>query len=109
MEFSKVKKEDDNENSEKKSQDTNWALIFSQMLKHYPGLTINDLLDMSYPQFKALYSIVFDPRTFSVTIPYMGSGDKNKDKTNEIKQEENEVTTKEGLLQMIARANSGWK
>ena len=109
MEFSKVKKEDDNENSEKKSQDTNWALIFSQMLKHYTGLTINDLLDMSYPQFKALYSIICVPRTFNVTIPYMGSGDKNKDKTNEIKQEENEVTTKEGLLQMIARANIGWK
>lgn len=106
MEFNKKSEEED---SKTKPQETNWALIFSQMLKHYSGMNINDLLDLSYPQFKALYSIVFDPRTFSVTIPYMGSGDKNKDKTNEIKQEENEVTTKEGLLQMIARANSGWK
>lgn len=93
------------ENSES-NKSTDWSMIFAQMIKQY-GFDIKQILELSYPQFKALYSIAFDPKTFNVVVPYMGSGE--VDKTAEIKQEGNEVTSKEGVLQMIAMANASWK
>lgn len=95
-----------NESSEENNKSTNWAIIFAQLIKHY-GFNLQEVLDLSYPQFKALYSIVFEPQTFDITIPYMGSGEKTD--TEDIKQEENEVNTKEGIMQMIARANAAWR
>lgn len=103
MEFSK----DSNKNSDKEG--TDWGIMFSQLMKNYPALDIEKINNLSYPQFKILYREIYNPKTFSITIPYMGSGDKNKEKTDEIKQEENQVQTKEGILQTIARMNSGWK
>lgn len=94
------------ESSEENNKSTNWAMVFAQLIKHY-GFSLQEVLDLSYPQFKALYSVVFEPQTFDITIPYMGNGE--KDETEVIKQEENEVNTKEGIMQMIARANAAWK
>ena len=102
MEFSKGS----NEDSEK--EPTDWGIIFAQLIKHY-GFNIDEILNLSYPQFKALYTAIFEPKTFNVMIPYLGSGDKNKEATDSIKREENEVTTKEGIMQMIANANAVWK
>ena len=101
MESSKGSSEDSETN-----KSTNWATVFAQLIKNY-GLSIDEILNLSYPQFKALYSVVFETKTFNVTIPYMGSGESSK--SDEIKEQGNEVNTKEGIMQMIARANANWK
>lgn len=101
MESSKGSSEDSETN-----KSTDWAIIFAQLIKNY-SLSIDEILNLSYPQFKALYSVVFEPKTFKITVPYMGSGESSK--TDEIKEQGNEINTKEGIMQMIARANASWK
>lgn len=96
------------EDSTNSSEKTNWGTMFSQFMKNYTSMRISDVLQLSYPQFKALYREICNIRTFPVVIPYMGGGE-DSSKDENIKNETNEITDKEGILQMIAGMNAQMK
>ena len=84
--------EDNDEDSEKKEK-TNWALIF--MLLKNRGFKHEEILNLSYPQFNAYMKEINNPLTYSITIPYMGESEDEKE----------ELTSKEELLSIVASMN----
>lgn len=83
---------DSDEDSENK--ETDWGLVF--MLLKNRGFSHEEILNLSYPQFNAYMKKINNPLTYSVTIPYMGSGDK---------EEEKAIGSKEELLSIVADMN----
>ena len=83
---------DNDEDSEKEG--TDWGLVF--MLLKNRGFSHEEILNLSYPQFNAYMKKINNPLTYSVTIPYMGGGDK---------EEETAVGSKEELLSIVADMN----
>lgn len=86
-------KEDNEEDSEKEI--TNWGTIF--MLLKNRGFTHQEILNLSYPQFNAYMKEINNPLTYSITIPYMGSGEE--------KEEDRQLSGKEELLSIVADMN----
>ena len=86
-------KEDNEDDSENKV--TDWGLIF--MLLKNRGFTHEEILNLSYPQFNAYMKKINNPLSYSITIPYMGSGEE--------KEEDAAVTSKEELLSIVASMN----
>ena len=86
------KEEGSEEDSEKEK--TNWGIIFT-MLKNR-GFSHEEILNLTYPQFNAYMNEINNPLTYSITIPYMGGGEKGK---------ETEMSSKEELLSIVADMN----
>ncbi len=80
-----LKEEDSAESSE---ENEDWGIMISRFMKNYPSMTLNDILELSYPQFKILYMNIYDDKTFSIVIPYLGSSseDSTDEATKEVKQ-----------------------
>lgn len=83
--------EDSDEGSKKESID--WGLTF--MLLKARNFSHEEILNLSYPQFNAYMNNINNPLAYSITIPYMGSG--------EDKQEE--FSSKEEILALVASMN----
>ena len=87
-------KETDNTNSSDSDTDENddWGIMISRIMKAYPAMDIQKVLDLSYPQFKALYINIFNEKTFSFVIPYLGSSsdDETDQATKEVKSKAKE-------------------
>lgn len=88
-------KEDSEEDS--KNEETDWGLIF--MLLKSRGFSHEEILNLSYPQFNAYMKNINNPLSYSITIPYMGEGDKDNN-------EDGKVESKEELLGIIANMNN---
>ena len=71
------------------------------MLKNR-GFSHEEILNLSYPQFNAYMKSINDPLTYSVVVPYMGSGE---EKTNE----DSKLASKEELLSLVADMNREFK
>lgn len=83
--------EDDDDDSKKEGID--WGMCFA-VLKNR-GFSHQEILNLSYPQFNAYMKNINNPLTYSVTIPYMGGGE----------EEKQEVSSKEEFLNIIADMN----
>ena len=86
-------KEDNDNDSEDKI--TDWGLLFA-LLKNR-GFSHEEILNLSYPQFNAYMNEINNPLTYSITIPYMGDGEENDNKS--------ELSNKEELLSIVASMN----
>ena len=86
---SKEGNEEDSENEE-----TNWGLIF--MLLKSRGFSHDEILNLSYPTFNAYMKNINNPLSYSITIPYMGGNDDDKEES---------VGSKEELLSIVANMN----
>ena len=87
----KLESSEDNYKDSKDSID--WGLCFT-LLKNR-GFSHQEILNLSYPQFNAYMNNINNPLTYSITIPYMGSGEDKKE----------EITSKEEFLNIIADMN----
>lgn len=87
----KLESSEDNDNDSKKSID--WGMCFA-LLKNR-GFSHQEILNLSYPQFNAYMNNINNPLTYSITIPYMGSGEDKKE----------QITSKEEFLNIIADMN----
>ena len=95
-------KEDNDEVSEK----TNWGLVF--MLLKNKGFSHNEILKLSYPQFNAYMNNIHNALTYNFFIPYLGSGEENKDGNDVYKvsnQNAQEFGSEQELLAMVAMMN----
>ena len=84
---------EDNDEDSKKEEVTDWSLIF--MLLKNRGFSHEEILNLSYPQFNAYMKQINNPLSYSITIPYMGSGE----------EEKQEIASKEELLSLVADMN----
>jgi len=84
-------KKDNEDDSEDKI--TDWGLTF--MLLKNRGFSHEEILNLSYPQFNAYMKQINNPLTYSITIPYMGGSEDEKE----------ELTSKEELLSIVASMN----
>ena len=87
----KLESSEDNDKDSKDSID--WGMCFA-LLKNR-GFSHQEILNLSYPQFNAYMNNVNNPLTYSITIPYMGSGEDKKE----------QITSKEEFLNIIADMN----
>lgn len=87
----KLESSEDNDNDSEKSID--WGMCFA-LLKNR-GFSHQEILNLSYPQFNTYMNNVNNPLTYSITIPYMGSGEDKKE----------QITSKEEFLNIIADMN----
>lgn len=85
----------DNDNDSEEKGPTDWGIIF--MLLKNRGFSHEEILNLSYPQFNAYMNNINNPLSYSITIPYMGSGESDE-KTIEI-------DSKEELLNIVASMN----
>ena len=63
------------------------------------GFSHQEILDLSYPQFNAYMNNIKNPLAYSITIPYMGSGEEEEGKAG------GEIESKEELLALVADMN----
>ena len=91
----KLESSEDNDNDSKDNEPTDWGMIF--MLLKNRGFSHEEILNLSYPQFNAYMNNINNPLSYSITIPYMGSG---KDDEEAIK-----IDSKEELLNIVASMN----
>lgn len=90
---------DNDEDSEEKD---GWGLMYMSLMRNL-GMSINEINHLSYPQFKCLTKLLYEPSTFNVIIPYMGS---SKDEGEE---EVTEVKDGEHFASIIAQMNSDFR
>lgn len=88
---------EDNDDDSKEKQ-TDWGLIFTVLKNH--GFSHEEILNLSYPQFNAYMKNINNPTAYSVVIPYMGGGENDK---------EDEVSSKEELLSIVANMNKDFQ
>lgn len=84
---------EDNDDDSKEDKTTDWGLVF--MLLKNRGFKHDEILDLSYPQFNAYMKNINNPLSYSITIPYMGEGEKKAE----------EISSKEELLNLVADMN----
>ena len=89
-------KKDNAEDSKKEKERIDWGLYFS-ILKNR-GFSHEEILNLSYPQFNAYMNNINNPLAYSITIPYMGSGEEEG-------KAEGEIGSKEELLALVADMN----
>lgn len=83
--------EDSGEDS--KQEEIDWGLTF--MLLKSRNFSHDEILNLSYPQFNAYMKHINNPLSYSITIPYLGSGEDKKE----------EFSSKEELLALVASMN----
>lgn len=91
-------KQDNDEDSKK----TDWCMIF--ILFRSRGFSDQEILQLSYPKFKAYMNNMNNPLFFSMMIPYLGTGDKKEEVS-----EENTINNPDELLSIVASMNSDFK
>ena len=89
-------KKDNAEDSEKEKERMDWGLIFAMLRNR--GFSHQEILDLSYPQFNAYMNNINNPLAYSITIPYMWSGEEEG-------KAEGEIGSKEELLALVADMN----
>lgn len=92
-------KEDNDEDSEK----TDWCMIF--ILFRSRGFSDREILQLSYPKFKAYMENMNNPLFFPLVVPYLGSGEDNKKELSE----ENSIKSSNELLSIVASMNSDFR
>ena len=95
-------KEDNDEDSKK----TDWCMIF--MLFRSRGFTDNEILQLSYPKFKAYLENINNPLFFNMMIPYLGTSDDKENNKVEV-SEKNAIKSKDELLSIVASMNSEFR
>ena len=90
-------KKDNAEDSKKEKERIDWGLVFA-MLKNR-GFSHQEILDLSYPQLNVYMNNINNPLAYSITIPYMGSGEEEGKATG------TEIGSKEELLALVADMN----
>ena len=86
------KKDEDNDEDSNK---TNWCIIF--LLLRARGFSEEEILNLSYPKFKAYMNNINNPILYPVMIPYLGSGEEQQDNQK--------IDSKEELLTIVADMN----
>ena len=89
-------KKDNAEDSKKEKEGMDWGLIFAMLRNR--GFSRQEILDLSYPQFNAYMNNINNPLAYSITIPYMGSGEEEG-------KAGGEIGSKEELLALVADMN----
>ena len=89
------KDEDNGEDSEK----TNWLEIF--MVFRSRGFTDEEICQLSYPKFKAYLENMNSPLFFPLVVPYLGGKEGGDD--------ENQITSKEELMSIVASMNNDFR
>lgn len=84
---------EDNGDDSKEKEPIDWGLTFS-LLKNR-GFSHEEILNLSYPQFNAYMNNINNPLSYSITIPYMGSGENKKE----------EISSTDELLSLVADMN----
>ena len=84
---------DKDSDKDSKTESIDWGLTF--MFLKARNFSHNEILNLSYPQFNAYMNNIHNPLTYSITIPYMGSGEDKKE----------EFSSKEELLALVASMN----
>ena len=90
-------KKDNAEDSKKEKERIDWGLVFA-ILKNR-GFSHQEILDLSYPQLNVYMNNINNPLAYSITIPYMGSGEEEEEKAG------GEIGSKEELLALVADMN----
>ena len=90
-------KKDNAEDSKKEKEGMDWGLIFVMLRNR--GFSHQEILDLSYLQFNAYMNNINNPLAYSITIPYMGSGEEEEEKAG------GEIGSKEELLALVADMN----
>lgn len=90
-------KKDNAEDSKKEKEGMDWGLIFAMLRNR--GFSHQEILDLSYPQFNAYMNNINNSLAYSITIPYMGSGEEEEEKAG------GEIGSKEELLALVADMN----
>ena len=90
-------KKDNAEDSKKEKEGMDWGLIFAMLRNR--GFSHQEILDLSYPQFNAYMNNINNPLAYSITIPYMGSGEEEEGKAG------GEIESKEELFALVADMN----
>lgn len=86
------------EDNDEDSKNTNWCEIF--MAFRSRGFSESEILQLSYPKFKAYMENLNNPIIFPLVVPYMGDGSQNKDE---------KLDTKEELLNIVADMNKEFR
>lgn len=89
----KLESSEDSDDDSKTKEPTDWGLTFA-LLKNR-GFSHEEILNLSYPQFNAYMKNINNPLSYSIVIPYMGSGEDKKE----------EVSSKDELLNIFASMN----
>lgn len=89
-------KKDNAEDSKKEKERIDWGLVFAMLRNR--GFSHQEILDLSYPQFNAYMNNINNPLAYSITIPYMGSGEEEG-------KAGGEIGSKEELLALVADMN----
>ena len=89
-------KKDNAEDSKKEKEGMDWGLIFAMLRNR--GFSHQEILDLSYPQLNVYMNNINNPLAYSITIPYMGSGEEEG-------KAEGEIGSKEELLALVADMN----
>ena len=82
---------EDNDKDSKEKID--WGLTF--LILKSRNFSHSEILNLSYPQFNAYMNNINNPLSYSITIPYLGSGEDKKE----------EISSKEELLSIVADMN----
>ena len=90
------KKDEDNGEDSKK---TNWLEIF--MVFRSKGFTDEEICQLSYPKFKAYLENMNSPLFFPLVVPYLGGKEGGDD--------ENQITSKEELMSIVASMNNDFR
>ena len=89
-------KKDNAEDSKKEKEGMDWGLIFAMLRNR--GFSHQEILDLSYPQLNVYMNNINNPLAYSITIPYMGSGEEEE-------KAGGEIGSKEELLALVADMN----
>lgn len=108
-----LKEQDSTDSSEENTEKEDWGAMISRFMKVYPSMSLNDVLDLSYPQFKALYSNIYNEKTFNIFIPYLGTGseENSEEKTTKIKKEIETSGKEVNIMEInniVAQMNKDW-
>ena len=92
--------ESHNDSDEDSKKEENWANLYITLMRNL-GMTMEQINNLSYPQFKALIMNMYDKNTFNIVMPYMGDGEKEGEKV--------ELQTPEELSKAISSMNLDFK
>ena len=106
-----LKDKDSSESSKKESTEEydDWGMMFSRMIRTY-HFSMEEMCNLSYPQFKALYMNIYNNKLFNFVIPYLGSSEdaktNNKTKNEGIDIDESKELNVDEFQNLISLMNS---
>lgn len=96
------------EDNDEDSTKTDWLDIF--IVFRSRGFSDEEILQLSYPKFKAYLKRINNPLFFPIAVPYMGSGEKEEGGKSEGSNIKNgqKIASQEELLSIVASMNQGF-